>query len=76
MEPAEILKFMKKQIAELEKATYMFETMLQPRYAADKKILEQYRAQYIKLDALLQKMQAGEEITLEQMHDCVPVQFR
>lgn len=69
-------KFINKQIEELEKARYMFETVVQPRYEADKQILESIKQQAMKLKALKEKEAKGEEISVEEIYDAVPIQFR
>jgi hypothetical protein len=69
-------KFIADRIEELEKATFTFEEVLQPRYAADKKILERLRDQHLKLEALLRKVEAGEEVVQQDIYDCVPSSFR
>jgi hypothetical protein len=76
MDGKKAMKFMEGQIAEMEKATYLFETVLKPRYDADKAILEKMRGQYLKLQILMDKIKAGQEVTTDEVNDCVPSQFR
>jgi len=76
MEPKDAKKFMEKHIGEIERALFTFEHVLKPRYEADKQILERMRQQYIKLDALIQKMASGEEITTEESTDAIPKELR
>jgi hypothetical protein len=69
-------KLMEKHIEELERVIYTFEHVLRPRYDADRQILERLRHQYIKLDALSQKMERGEEISTEEVTDAIPKELR
>jgi hypothetical protein len=69
-------KMLRKQIEQLEQATYMFETVIQPRYAADKKILENLRDQHLKLQVLIEKGERGEKITTDEFAAAMPGSLR
>lgn len=76
MQLKQVSDLMDKQIAELEKASYMFDTVVRPRYEADKKILADLRAQSLKIGALMDKLNEGKEVTHEEVTLAVPPQFR
>lgn len=76
MEIKKAKKFIEDRIEELEKTVYSFEQILQPRYDADKKILETLREQHLKMEALMRKIEAGEEVTQQDIYDCIPASFR
>lgn len=76
MDMKNAIKFVGRQIDELERATYIFETVIKPRAEADKQILEKLRAQHLKLMALKEKSDRGESVTTEDIRDAVPDQFR
>ena len=76
MELSKSIKFVSKQVEQLEEATYMFETVVKPRYEVDKGILESLKTQLLKLQSLQEKAKRGEEITVLEINDCVPSAFR
>jgi hypothetical protein len=69
-------KYLKKNVDELEKSVFMFDEVVKPRAEADKVILRRLRDQQVKLDALLKKVKAGEEPSIEEFNECVPHAFR
>jgi len=73
---SESLKFMEKEMKGLAQASYLFENVVVPRANADKAILEQMQMQYKKLEAMLTKVSAGEELSNEEIVDAIPEQFR
>lgn len=76
MELVESIKFIEKQIKQLEQVIYNFETVMQPRFDQDKKILETMRSQQLKMQALLERSNKGEEISQDELYDSVPAVFR
>jgi len=76
MDVKKMIGFMEKQIEGLEQATYMFENVVRPRYERDKAILEEMRQQYLKLQVLKEKFDAGVEVSQEEMQNLVPQSFR
>ena len=76
MELAEAIKFITKQIKQLEENLYTFETVVMPRADQDKKILEQLRTHQLKMQALLEKSKKGEEISQDELYEAVPSVFR
>jgi hypothetical protein len=69
-------KFISKRVAELEQAVFMFDEILKPRADLDKATLRKLRDQQIKLDALMKKVKAGEQPSIDEFFACVPVAFR
>lgn len=76
MELTKAEKFVAKQIRSFEESIYQMENIMIPRYEADKNILISLRDQHVKLTALIDKQKKGEEITQQDIFDCVPKQFR
>jgi len=76
MDIKKALKFVGAEVEVLEKFVYVFESKMQPRYERDKEILQAMREQHLKLQALMEKEERGEELTQEDIHDAVPEQFR
>lgn len=70
------LKYVDAQVEDLEKAIFVFENIVRPRYEVDKRILENLREQSLKLGTLMQKLETGEDVTKEEIYDSVPQQFR
>lgn len=69
------IKHMEKNITALEKELYNFETVAMTRYEQDKKILNQMRADVVKMEALLTKKDAGQDLTAEDLAE-IPPSFR
>lgn len=70
------LKHIEKHVKQLEQLVYDFETIAIPRYEQDKKLLETMRAQHLKMLALKQRADKGEEIPHEEIKEAVPEVFR
>ena len=70
------VKYLGKQIEELEKSIFMYEEIIKPRAEMDKVMLKKMRDQQIKLEALIRRVKAGEQPTLSEFNECVPVAFR
>ena len=70
------LKFIEKQIEELEKTEFMYTNIITPRAQADLKILNSLREQHLKLSALQEKVASGQEVTAEEVYSSVPGSFR
>ena len=76
MELSKAVKFVNKQIEQLEQAAYIFETVVKPRAEIDKGILDGLKTQLLKLQSLQDKAKRGEEVTVAEIEDCVPSSFR
>jgi hypothetical protein len=76
MEIKAALQMMSKKISELERSTFLFETIDKPRYDADVNILNDLREKHLKLMSLLEKEERGEEITRDEIYDAVPARLR
>ena len=76
MELKEALKMCEAQIKDFEKALFHYESIVRPRAEADKKILDNLREQYTKLEALQEKLDRGEELTKEEIYNSVPNSLR
>lgn len=76
MELNDAINHINKQIKQLETLIYNFETLMQPRYEQDLKILETMRSQQLKMLALKERADKGEEIPQEELFDAVPKVFR
>jgi hypothetical protein len=76
MDVKKAMVYLVKQIEQLEQGTYYFETVVQPRYQTDKKVLEQMREHHSKLQIVADKVKRGEPITKEEYEAAVPAQFR
>lgn len=70
------IKFIEKQIEELEKTEYMYTNIITPRAQADLKILNNLREQHLKMSALQEKVATGQEVTAEDVYNSVPASFR
>jgi len=68
--------FIEKNIVQLEKQLYLHQTVAQVRYAADVKILSEMKQQLLRLSAIEEKQERGEEITMEEIFSAVPEVFR
>lgn len=69
------IKHMEKNITALEKELYNFENVAMKRYEMDKKILSTMRQDVIKMESLLTKKEAGQDLTAEEL-DEIPQAFR
>jgi len=69
------IKHMEKNITALEKELYNFESVAMKRYEMDKTILSTMRADVIKMSALLEKKDAGQDLTAEDLAE-IPTSFR
>lgn len=69
-------KFLDGRIDELERAYYMFQSIVKPRAERDREILEKMREQRLKLEVLLGKKERGEEISQNEFYEAVPSEFR
>lgn len=76
MDSKDLVKFYDKQIKELEKAVWVYDTIVRPRFEQDKKTLETVREQYLKLMVLLDKKKRGEQVSNADVVECVPDIFR
>jgi 5S rRNA maturation endonuclease (ribonuclease M5) len=76
MDSKDLVKFYDKQIKELEKSVWVYETIVRPRFEQDKKTLETLREQYLKLMVLLDKKKRGESISNVEVNECIPELFR
>lgn len=76
MDAKQSVKFLEKNIEDLEKAMYIFDTVVRPRAEADKAILTRMRSQHLKLMALLEKVEKGEEVPQEVFYESVPESLR
>ena len=72
----EIMKYLEKQVAEVERSTYYVRSVLIPRYETDVKLLEKLRTDYMSVDDLFQREQVGETISVEEFNKVVPEEFR
>lgn len=72
----EAQKFLEKEISVLEQGVYTFENIARPRYEADKTILRGMKDQHVKLMTLIEKVNAGAEVTQQEVHEAVPAPFR
>lgn len=72
----EVVEFLEGEISELEKGIYIFESLHKPRYEGDRKVLENIRAQHLKMVTLIEKENRGETINQEMIRDAIPPQFR
>jgi uncharacterized coiled-coil DUF342 family protein len=72
----EAAKFMRKEIDSLEKSVFMFDEVIKPRAEADRQILYKLRAQEVKLQALITRLKAGEQPSVDEFNECVPASFR
>jgi predicted transcriptional regulator len=70
------LGYINRQIEGLEQSTFVYETIVRPRYEADKQILEDLREKALKLASLVEKIDNGEQVTKEEVFSAVPIQFR
>lgn len=76
MEIKHAIKYLDQQIEVLEKQLFYFDMVLKPRAEKDKEILSGLKLQAVRIDALSQKMERGEQITDEEIRDAVPQMFR
>lgn len=76
MDVKKVAKFLDKRIEDLEKANYIYETVVKPRAKRDKEILESMREQRLKLQTLIDKLSRGEEVSQEEFYSAVPSEFR
>jgi hypothetical protein len=76
MDEIKAMKFVQKQIEELEKSIFTFENVLLPRYEADRKLTMELKAKYVKLKAFKEKKDRGEEITNEDVYEGIPASLR
>jgi uracil-DNA glycosylase len=76
MDASKALKYLNKQIEQLEQGKYYFENVVKPRYEQDKLLLEQMREHHVKLQILVEKVKRGEPISTEEYTAAVPSQFR
>lgn len=72
----QIQEMLEREIATLEEGVYVFETVTQKRYDADKKILREMKDHQIKVAALAEKVQEGKEVTQQEIHEAVPPSLR
>lgn len=72
----EVMKLMEKSIKEFESAQYQFETVVYPRYEADKEILRKLKDDYIKISAINRRQKSGEEVSQEDIYDAIPEAFK
>lgn len=70
------ISFVEEQIGEFERLVYRFESVAIPRYEKDKEILEKMRDQSLKMIALKDRADRGEEVTQKDLRDVIPEQFR
>jgi len=75
MEIKEIISFIEKQISEIEKASFMFENVLLPRYEKDREILKILKEQHVKMRSFQEKAEAG-TATQEDVYASIPACFR
>lgn len=75
-ELSKAIKYLDAQIEALEKASYMFESVIRPRYEEDVKILKKLREDRLKLAVLKEKKDAGLEISNDEFYASVPEAFR
>jgi len=76
MKLVEAVKYISKQIDELEKSVFTYEEIIKPRAEMDKVMLKKMRDQQIKLEALVRRVKAGEQPSLQEFTECVPAAFR
>jgi DNA-binding protein H-NS len=76
MDAKRSIKMIERQIEQLESALYIFDTVVRPRAEADKAILTRMRSQHLKLMALLEKVEKGEEVPQEVFYESVPESLR
>ena len=76
MDTKQMLKEIDKKITEFEGAVYHFEEILMPRMEADRKILDNLKAQRKKLATLMERAERGEEITAQEEKESIPEVFR
>ena len=69
-------KLIESEMSVLERGIFTFETVVQPRYEVDKKILRNLKDQHVKIIALAEKIKAGNEVTQQEIYDAVPAAFR
>jgi hypothetical protein len=69
-------KFIVQQVELLEKQLYSFDNVIVPRANADRIILKKLRDDVLKLDVLQKKRENKEEITANELVECVPASFR
>jgi len=72
----ELMKTMEKSIKEFETAQYQFESVVYPRYEADKAILHQMKDQYTKIATIARRQKEGEDVSQEDIYDAIPESFR
>ena len=70
------IKLCGKEIDDFEKAMFHYDSVVRPRAEADRKILDNLRAQYMKLESLQEKVVRGEEPTQQEIFDAVPESLR
>ena len=69
------IKHMEKNITALEKELYNFENVAMKRYEMDKQILNTMRQDVIKMESLLTKKEAGQDLSAEELAE-IPPAFR
>lgn len=70
-----MIKHMEKNIIALEKELYNFETVSMSRYEVDKTILSKMRDDVVKMESLVTKKDAGNDLTAEDLAE-IPQAFR
>jgi len=76
MDLKSIVEMMEGRIEELETTVYAFESVIKPRADADKEILEKLRADHLKVKAIKEKEERGEEVTQEEIYEAIPESLR
>ena len=76
MELKKAISFIDGEIDKLEKACYMFDSIMVPRAQKDKEVLEQMRSHRLKMMVLSEKIAHKEEVTQDEINNLVPSQFR
>ncbi len=76
MDLKKTIEMIQERVEELETTIYHFESIVKPRAEADKKILEKMRADHLKVMAIKEKEERGEELTQEEIYEAVPESLR
>jgi len=76
MDLKSIVEMMEGRIEELETTVYAFESVIKPRADADKEILEKLRADHLKVKAIKEKEERGEEVKQEEIYEAIPESLR
>jgi len=72
----EVCKHMEKNIKVLETQIFDFETIAIPRYNADKQVLVKLRQEFIRVMAVREKMERGEDVSQDEFRAALPESFR